>query len=110
MTREQAATLAAIRKLTVDGVSPSYVEIALELGLSPKSKDVVRRRLLRLRGLGLVTFEPHLARSIRLVGDNAPYTAAALCKLDSGALRELISTASGILWRAPDRLERGEGG
>lgn len=68
-TPQMAETLAAIRRLTVDGISPTLRELQVELGLANVSG--VHRALSRLKQRGLVSWEPNLSRSLQIV-DQAP--------------------------------------
>jgi SOS-response transcriptional repressor LexA len=61
------------------GKSPSMDEIAIAIGLVSKSN--VHRILHALKARGLVDWQPHIARSIRLVACNPAYTPEALSKL-----------------------------
>lgn len=67
MTPRMRECLDAIRRLTVDGVPPSYEELAAELGIASKSN--VTRLIHQLRRDGFVTFNAHRARSVEIVGD-----------------------------------------
>ena len=67
LTPVQAKTMAAVRRLTHDGVSPSYDEIRREIGLASNAGVV---RLLRgLKERGAIDFIPNRARSVRIVGE-----------------------------------------
>lgn len=65
MTPRMQQAVDAIRRLTVDGVSPSYSELAAELGLTTKSGAFRIVQLLRKRGL--VTVTDGARRSIKLL-------------------------------------------
>lgn len=67
LTPMQARTLAAVKRLTLDGVPPSYDEIRPDLGL--QSNSGVLRLLRGLKERGVVDFIPHRARTVRLVGE-----------------------------------------
>lgn len=63
-TPQQARVLHAIRKLTVDGVSPSYRELAVELKLGLGN---VHQLVARLKDKGLVSHEPDRRRTIQII-------------------------------------------
>lgn len=65
MTPTQAEVIATIRRLTVDGVSPSYRQLAAELGIS--STQAIHAMLHRLRALGLVDFDDGRKRTLRVI-------------------------------------------
>lgn len=69
MTPKQKSALEAIQKLTVDGVPPSYEELMLHLGLA--SKAPVHRLLHQLQDRGIIRIEPHKARAIRIIDEDA---------------------------------------
>lgn len=64
-TRLQGRALAAIQRLTVDGVAPSYAELADELNMVVSS---VHRVLHSLRERGLIEMMPNRARTVRVIG------------------------------------------
>lgn len=66
MTPAQAHVLATITRLTVDGVSPSYRDLAKALDIH--SLQAIHAMLHRLRALGLVDFEDGRKRTLRVVG------------------------------------------
>jgi SOS-response transcriptional repressor LexA len=79
MTPVLARQLDAIRPLFVNGVSPSYEEIKVAVGLT--SKSGVNRLLHALRARGKLTFEYGVPRSVRLLdegSDLARFSDAAL--------------------------------
>lgn len=94
MTPIQRNCLEAIRRLTAGGVSPSYDQLAGELGLTSKSS--VFRLINQLEQQGLVRRDYHRARSITVVADAPAYAPAALDLLSTEALDDLIAHASGI--------------
>jgi len=67
MTPRMRQCLDAIRRLTVDGVPPSYSELRDELGMATVSN--VHRLIWALKRDGLVTFQPRVARSLQIVAD-----------------------------------------
>jgi SOS-response transcriptional repressor LexA len=69
LTKTQKAMLDAIKALTVDGVAPTYDELAAHLGM--RSRGHVSQQLVILRDKGRITFE-HKARSIRIIDDGQP--------------------------------------
>jgi SOS-response transcriptional repressor LexA len=91
LTQAQANCLAALKKLTVDGVPPSYEELQAELGLRNRSN--VARLMVALRDRGLITFG-HRARSVQVIEDINP---AQLNAMGDAALRRAIALAAGIL-------------
>lgn len=95
MTESERNMLDALRRLTEDGVSPTYEELRDALGLSSKSH--VHRILHQLRGKGLVTWQPDRHRSLVVLADNPAYAAGALNALSTEALDTIIATASGIV-------------
>ncbi len=82
-TREMNQTLAAIRRLTVRGVPPTYNELARELGIA--SRSGAHRRLMALRLAGLVDWVPGRRGSLRIIED--PW--ADLSKLSTTELQTL---------------------
>lgn len=82
-TREMNRTLAALRKLTVDGVPPTYDQVARELGIV--SRSGVHARLTALREAGLVRWEPSRQGSLRITDD--PWSD--LAKLSTSDLKAL---------------------
>lgn len=86
LTRAQADCLAAIRRLTVDGVPPGYDELATALGLS--SKGDVARLLNQLRDRGAVTWLPHRARSLVILEDQV--SEPVIRALSDDAIRRMI--------------------
>lgn len=95
MTPDQRNCLDALKRLTVDGVSPSYVELAAALGV--KSKSGVFRRVAELERLGLVSVDRWRSRGIIVIADNPAYTAAALDALTDNALSNLVDAATAAL-------------
>lgn len=67
LTPPQARALDAIKRLTRDGVPPSYRQLGEELGMA--SQSAVHRLIVRLRDRGFVAFEPRKARSLRITED-----------------------------------------
>lgn len=66
MTPAQAKVIATISRLTVDGVSPSYRDLAKALDI--RSLQAIHAMLHRLRALGLVDFEDGRRRTLRVIG------------------------------------------
>jgi SOS-response transcriptional repressor LexA len=93
LTRTQKAMLDAIRELTVDGLAPTYDELAVHLGM--KSRGHVSQLLVILRDKGRITFE-HKARSIRIIDDGQP-TEAELGTASAVRLRGVIEEAAEAL-------------
>ncbi len=65
MTPTERRLCDAIERLTVNGVSPSYDELAQALGLA--SKSGINRMVTALVAQGAVTSTPAVARSLRVV-------------------------------------------
>lgn len=65
MTPRERQCLAAISALTVDGVSPTYREIADAMGL--KSKSNVHRFVSDLVRQGYISRRPHRENSLRVI-------------------------------------------
>jgi SOS-response transcriptional repressor LexA len=93
LTKSQKAMLDAIRYLTVDGVAPTYDELAQHLGM--KSRGHVSAQLVSLRDKGRITFA-RKARSIRIIEDDQP-TEAALEAASATRLRGVIEQAAEAL-------------
>lgn len=96
-TARQAAALDAIRRLTVNGVPPSYDELAAELGLSGRSQ--VHYTLHRLKERGLVDFEYGRTRSLRVVERVTLADLSALSASDLVALRDRVDAELAARWR-----------
>lgn len=98
MTPRQARILACIRRLTVDGVSPTYREIRADLGI--KSAGHLHDDLARLRRDGVLTFT-RARRSIIILDDVvSPLALAALS--DEGQMQTLAVLAGQIASRRGD--------
>jgi SOS-response transcriptional repressor LexA len=69
LTKAQKAMFDAIRKLTVDGVAPTYEELAAHLGI--RSRGHIASQLASLRNKGWIEFGRQ-ARSIRIIDDGQP--------------------------------------
>ena len=93
MTQAQKNLLEAIRRLTVDGVSPSYEDLAAAVGL--KSKSGVVRMVDQLEHAGLIRRRRGRARSI--VINAGPYSPEALDGLPTCILRDVANQAADIL-------------
>lgn len=71
MTARQASVIDAIETLTkAKGYPPTLRELGIAIGV--KSTNGVKDHLLSLQRRGLVTWEPRLSRSLRLVLADAP--------------------------------------
>lgn len=68
-TPQMAETLAAIRRLTVNGPPPSMQTLAEACGC--RSRGSFYQRLERMRSRGLITWEPNKAHTLQIV-DQAP--------------------------------------
>lgn len=93
LTPQMAACVAAIRKLTAEGVPPSYDELAAEMGLAAKSN--IHRIVRSLHKRGLLEFDPGHQRSLRLVEEDL--SPARLERLSSEQLRVGMAHIAGIL-------------
>jgi len=69
LTKTEKAVLDAVRTLTVEGLAPTYGEIAAHLGL--RSRGQIAGHLQALRKKGRVEFGRQ-SRSIRIVEDGQP--------------------------------------
>lgn len=96
LTPRMAECLAAIRKLTVDGVPPTYAQIGEAIGL--RSKSGVNRLLDGMRARGMVDFG-HRARSIRIIERPSRQD---LARLSHDDLRAVMNDAIDILNRRDD--------
>lgn len=68
LTQRQSDCLTAIKGFAAAGRSPSLHEIAVKMGLNPKSKSAVYVHLVGLKERGYIDWLPNKARSIFLVG------------------------------------------
>lgn len=93
LTQRQADCLAAIGRLTVDGVPPSFNELADDLGL--KSKSGIHRLLSGLQARGRLTWRPHAARSIYLLEEGL--SPGKLHRYAAPELRTALAHIAGIL-------------
>lgn len=93
LSRRQRDCLAFLRsEIDRTGVTPSYEEIMIHLGL--KSKSGVHRLIHALRAKGRVQFLDHRARSLRVLQEPMPVADAierilATCTLSSHTQTEL---------------------
>ena len=67
MTPSQAQCLAAIRRLTVDGVPPTWDDLRVDLGLA--SKSGVHHLLVGLRDRGLIAWTGRVGHSLVILED-----------------------------------------
>lgn len=65
MTNRQADCLRAIEDLTVDGVSPTYDQIAAQIGVTAKS--VVHRLVVGLERRGYLRRYPHRQQALEVI-------------------------------------------
>jgi hypothetical protein len=84
--------LDTIRRLTVDGVAPSYRQIAAAMGL--KTVSGVCNALKRMRDSGLVHFTSE-HRSLVIIGDCIP--PARLHRMGDAALNETAAHIAGVI-------------
>lgn len=94
LTHPLRKCLDAIDKLTVDGVPPSYDELAGELGLS--SKSGINRLVTELEGRGYVRRQPGVARSLEIIPRRPP-SPAELNRFGTPELLDLLAHVCGIL-------------
>lgn len=99
LTKSQRAMYEAIKALTVDGLAPTYDELAQHLGI--KSRGHVSGHLNILRDKGWITFE-HKARSIRIIDDGQPTEFA---QASTDRLRGVIEEATEALAAQIGRTE-----
>src|SRR3569833_2311122 len=92
-TPRMAECLKAIRKLTVDGVPPSYEQLRIALGLA--SKSGIHRLVGQLRERGLIEHERGAGRSIALIEEDL--LPERLARLTSEQLRIGAAHIAGIL-------------
>lgn len=85
MTPQAADTLAAIRRLSHDGVGPTITELQAALGRS--GRGTLHTRLRVMRADGLIAWEPRRPRSIVILADQI--SDAVLTKLSTKALKDL---------------------
>lgn len=93
MTPQMAACVAAIRKLTADGVPPSYDAIRVEMGL--RSKSNVHRLLTCLKERGIVDWRDGQAHSLSLVED--AFSTERLERLGTYELLNVAARIAGIV-------------
>lgn len=93
LTKRQRDCLIAIARHTVDGVSPTYDELATDLGLA--SKSGIHHLLCELKARGAITFKPGKPRSVRIIRQRLDV--AELESRDSADLRTLMAHVAGIL-------------
>lgn len=65
MTKRQADCLRAIEDLTVDGVSPTYDQIAARIGVTTKS--VIHRLVVGLERRGHLRRHPHKQQALEVI-------------------------------------------
>jgi hypothetical protein len=94
LTQSLADTLSAIVRLSADGVSPSYQELADELGCV--SRGHIAERLRQLKQRGHVEWLPGAARSVRVVEQTAEDLLPAIRRLSDVERRRLIALAAGV--------------
>jgi len=98
LTRAQKAMLGAIKDLTVDGLAPTYDELAAHLGM--RSRGHVSALLVILRDKGRIIFE-RKARSIRIIEDGQPseFATASAVRL-RGVIEEAAEALAAQIGRA----------
>lgn len=97
MSPEQSRFLATLKRLTVDGVSPSYDELCNELGFASRSSINRLIHMLERDGHIVVVSRGGRARGSYIIVDDLAYTPAALSRLSDDTLKGLIVHASGLL-------------
>lgn len=97
LTQKQADCLDAIKRLTVDGVSPSFEELRVDLGYA--SRHRIWDMLNALEERGHIRRLRNRARAIEVIEGDEPGAAVmqALHDLSPETLRRVIAHASGIL-------------
>lgn len=93
MTPSDAKMLAAIRRLSVGGVSPTYEDLRKACGLASRSS--VHATIHRLAREGLLTLSPGRARTVEVV--EGAVSVAVLCAMSDDALIQAIVHAEQIL-------------
>jgi SOS-response transcriptional repressor LexA len=93
LTKAQKAMVDAIRELTVDGIAPTYEELAAHLGI--RSKGHIASQLASLKDKGWVDYGRR-ARSIRILEQEQP-PAAEIEKASAVRLRGVIEDAADAL-------------
>jgi SOS-response transcriptional repressor LexA len=93
LTKAQRAMVDAIRELTVDGVAPTYEELADRLRI--RSKGHIASQLASLKDKGWVDYGRR-ARSIRIIVDDQP-SAADIEAASTVRLRGIIEDAAEAL-------------
>ena len=91
LTKAEKAVIDAIRELTVDGLAPTYDEIAAHLGL--RSRGQVAGHLAGLRKKGRIEYGRQ-SRSIRIIEDGQPTEFA---QASADRLRGVIEEATEAL-------------
>lgn len=92
MTADQAALLAAIRRLTIAGAPPTYRALKAELGV--RSTGTIHRRLWAPRDLGKVTWTDRRGGLVILEDQVSP---TVLNAMSDEALRTTLARITGIL-------------
>jgi SOS-response transcriptional repressor LexA len=93
LTRVEKAVLDAVRELMVDGLAPTYDEIAAHLGL--RSRGQIAGHLYALRRKGRIEFGRQ-SRSIRIIEDDQP-SEAEIRTASAVRLRGVIEEAADAL-------------
>ncbi len=96
MTPTPRECLDALKRLTVDGVPPSYDELAVELGLASKSRITELLSALEAQGY-IARPERHRARCIVVLAQSEAYTPTALDALSTDELKGLLTHVCGLL-------------
>lgn len=96
LTPRMAECLAAIRRLSVDGVAPSISELQTALGMG---RAQVHDTLSELKDRGAITWTPRARRSLRII--ERP-SRADLALLSDGDLRAVMNDAIDLLNRRDD--------
>lgn len=94
LTPRESQCLDAIRRLTKNGVPPSYSELAEEIGVASKSNVVRYVRGLEKRGALRLT--PGAPRSLHVV-ERRPPTAAELHRFETAELLTLLAHVCSVL-------------
>lgn len=93
MTPKEQQTLDVLRRLTVDGCSPTLETLAIELGVSHRSR--VHVLLSNLRAQGVIDWTPRHRNSIRILREGP--TREQMARWSSAELKRVKEDAYAIL-------------
>lgn len=95
MTPRERDLVEAIRRLTVDGIAPTYDELATELGYASKSRIFYLMNALERQGM--IRRQASGRRQAQITTGNSAYTADALKALSMEELEALRALVNDIL-------------